>query len=127
MLFRTRRRDEYLRLKEGVGRRARKSRQKEAAGAVDAGLMQIEWGKRGVLKAGRGVKASGGGERRRAPRRVAVRSDPARRREEVWSGDGDTLRRDALTRADSAVCGRVISFMQPWPGAVENGVGVVPQ
>ena len=25
------------------------------------------------------------------------------------SGDGDTLRRDAVRRADSAVCGRVIS------------------
>ena len=27
----------------------------------------------------------------------------------VWSGEGDTLRRDALKRADSAVCGGVIS------------------
>ncbi len=32
------------------GRRVRKSRQKEAAGAVDAGLMQIEWSRAGVLK-----------------------------------------------------------------------------
>ena len=30
-------------MKEGVRRRVRKSRQKEAAGAADAGLMQIEW------------------------------------------------------------------------------------
>ena len=30
------------------GRRVRKSRQKEAAGAADAGLMQIEWSERGV-------------------------------------------------------------------------------
>ena len=48
VLFRTRRRDECSRLKEGVRRRVRKSRQKEAAGAADAGLMQIEWSERGV-------------------------------------------------------------------------------
>ena len=30
------------------GRRVRKSRQKEAAGAADAGVMQIEWIERGV-------------------------------------------------------------------------------
>ena len=42
----------------------------------------------------------------------------------VSSSDGDTLRRDALKRVDSAVW--VNDFMQPWPGAVENGVGVVP-
>jgi hypothetical protein len=35
-------------LKESVGRRVRKSRQKEAAGAADAGLMQIEWSEGGV-------------------------------------------------------------------------------
>ena len=40
VLFRTRRRDECSRLKEGERRRVRKSRQKEAAGAADAGLMQ---------------------------------------------------------------------------------------
>ena len=42
----------------------------------------------------------------------------------VSSGDGDTPPRDALKRVDSAVW--VSDFMQPWPGAVENGVGVVP-
>ena len=47
VLFRTRRRDECARLQEGVRRRVRKSRQKEAAGAADAGLMQIEWSERG--------------------------------------------------------------------------------
>jgi hypothetical protein len=36
VLFRTRRRDECSRLKAGVRRRVRKSRQKEAAGAADA-------------------------------------------------------------------------------------------
>ncbi len=49
VLFRTRRRDECSRLKEGVRRRVRKSRQKEAAGAADAGLMQIEWSEGEVL------------------------------------------------------------------------------
>src|SRR5260370_11029030 len=48
VLFRTRRRDECARLEEGVRRRVRKSRQKEAAGAAGAGLMQIEWSERGV-------------------------------------------------------------------------------
>jgi len=48
VLFRTRRWDECSRLKEGVWRRVRKSRQKEAAGAVDAGVMQIEWSERWV-------------------------------------------------------------------------------
>src|SRR5215831_5290673 len=47
VLFRTRRRDECARLKESVRRRVRKSRQKEAVGAADAGLMQIEWGEGG--------------------------------------------------------------------------------
>ncbi len=48
VLFRTRRRDERLSLKEGVRRRVRKSRQKEAIRAADAGLMQIEWDEGGV-------------------------------------------------------------------------------
>ena len=48
VLFRTRRWDECSRLKEGLRHRVRKSRQKEAAGAADAGVMQIEWSERGV-------------------------------------------------------------------------------
>jgi hypothetical protein len=41
-----------------VGARVRKSRQKEAAGAADAGLMQIEWSEAEVLKlAGVGMEA----------------------------------------------------------------------
>ena len=47
VLFRMRRRDEYSRVKKGVRRRVRKSRKKEAAGAADAGLMQIEWSEQG--------------------------------------------------------------------------------
>ena len=42
-----RRRDEYSSLKKGLRRRVRKSRQKEAGGAADAGLMQIEWSEGG--------------------------------------------------------------------------------
>src|SRR5947208_13528846 len=57
VLFRTRRRDECTRLREGVRRRVRKSRQKEAAGAADAGLMQIEWSEGEVLKFAGVVKA----------------------------------------------------------------------
>jgi hypothetical protein len=53
VLFRTRRRDECSRLKEGVRRRVRKSCQKEAAGAADAGLMQIE------CSEGEGLKLAG--------------------------------------------------------------------
>ena len=53
-LFRTRRRDECSSLKEGMRRRVRKSRQKEAAGAADAGLMQIEWSEAEGCRSSRG-------------------------------------------------------------------------
>ena len=59
VLFRTRRRDERSRLKEGVRRRVRKSRQKEATGATDAGLMQIEWSEGGVEKLAGVVQVAG--------------------------------------------------------------------
>jgi hypothetical protein len=59
VLFRTRRLDECSRLKESVRRRVRKSRQKEAAGAADAGPMQIEWIEAEGLKLGRVAKAAG--------------------------------------------------------------------
>ena len=43
-----------------VGARVRKSRQKEAAGAADAGFMQIEWSEGEVLKlVGVGTEAEG--------------------------------------------------------------------
>ncbi len=45
--------------------RVRKSRQKEAAGAADAGLMQIEWSEREVLKLARSAR-----KRRRGPATV---------------------------------------------------------
>ena len=57
VLFRMRRRAEGSTLKEGVRRRVRKSRQKEAAGVADAGVMQIVWSERGVQKFAGSVKA----------------------------------------------------------------------
>jgi len=43
VLFRTRRRDECLELKEGLGRRVRKSRQKEAAGVCGGRGLSMEF------------------------------------------------------------------------------------
>ena len=74
--------DECSRLQEGVRRRVRKSRQKEAAGAADAGLMQIEWSETEGLKLAGVVKAAtvaGGGS---VQRRVDGRSEPRRGQEE---------------------------------------------
>jgi hypothetical protein len=48
-----------LRLKKGTMRRVRKNREKEAAGAADAGSMQIEWSEAEGLKLGGLVKADG--------------------------------------------------------------------
>ena len=46
-----------------------------------------------------------------------------RYRKKVSGWKGDTLRRDAVKRSE---CGAWASdFMQPWPGTVENEVGVV--
>ena len=50
VLFRRRARDELVGAEQKIGARVRKSRQKEAAAAADAGLMQIEWSKGEVLK-----------------------------------------------------------------------------
>ena len=49
MLFRRRALGEQGGAEQRLGARVRKSRQKEGAGAADAGLMQIEWE---VLKLG---------------------------------------------------------------------------
>ena len=109
VLFRTRRRDEYLRMEEGVRRRVRKSRQKEAAGAADAGLMQIECSEQGCRSS---RESSRPVEKKPAHwcehesmAEVSLGGD----REKIFGCNGDALRRDALMRADSAVCGRVIS------------------
>jgi hypothetical protein len=46
-------------------------------------------------------------------------------RKKMSGYSGDTLRQDALKRADSAVCGGGDFMQPPWPGVVENGVKVV--
>ena len=50
VLFRRRAPGELSGAEQRVGARVRKSRQKEAAGAADAGLMQIEWSEGEVVK-----------------------------------------------------------------------------
>jgi hypothetical protein len=58
VLFRRRALGEQSGAEQRVGARVRKSRQKEAAGAADAGLMQIEWSEAEVLMlAGVGTEA----------------------------------------------------------------------
>jgi hypothetical protein len=76
-----------LEVEQKVGARVRKSRQKEAAGAADAGHMQIEWGAGEVLKlAGVGTESE-----RRGREGVAARIDDGRRSDrgrEVGIGSG---------------------------------------
>ena len=61
MLFRRRALGEQRGAEERIGARVRKSRQKEAAGAAGAGLMQIEWSEGEVLKlAGVGTEVEEG-------------------------------------------------------------------
>jgi hypothetical protein len=58
VLFRRRARGEQSGAGQKVGVRVRKSRQKEAAGAADACVMQIEWSEKKLLQlAGVGTKA----------------------------------------------------------------------
>ena len=76
--------------RNGDWARVRKSRQKEAAGAADAGPMQIEWGEAEVLNsAGVGTEAEvevvesagrrmDGGERWDTGREVGIRSGAGR-------------------------------------------------
>src|SRR6266852_5943916 len=60
VLFRRRALGEQCGAEPRSGARVRKSRQKEAAGAADAGLMQIEWSEGEVLKlAGVGTEEEG--------------------------------------------------------------------
>jgi hypothetical protein len=91
-----------------VGRRVRKSRQKEAAGAADAGLMQIEWSE--------GWRSSRESSRPVEEEPVPLCKDESMAevsrggdRKKMSGGNGDTLRRDARKRADRVGCGRVIS------------------
>ena len=87
MLFRRRALGEQSGAEQRVGARVRKSRQKEAAGAADAGLMQIEWSEGEVLKLA-GVNTEAEKEVRE---RVGAGVDGRRRREsgrEVAIGSG---------------------------------------
>jgi hypothetical protein len=73
-----------------VRRRVRKSRQKEAAGAADAGLMQIEWSEEEVLKlAGVGTEAEVVVERVGRRIKGGKRWD-TRREAGIRSGEGRT-------------------------------------
>ena len=90
-------------------RRVRKSRQKEAAGAADAGLMQIEWSEGEVLKFAGVVKAVAADSAQPCKDDLLDEVSPGGDRKKMSGCNGDTLRRDALKRADGAVCGRVIS------------------
>ena len=82
VLFRTRRWDECSRLKEGVRGRVRKSRQKEAAGAAGAVLMQIEWSEAEGLELAGVVKAAGVAAGASVQRRVDGRRESRRGQEE---------------------------------------------
>ncbi len=87
VLFRRRALGEQSGAEQRVGARVRKSRQKEAAGAADAGLMQIEWSEGEVLKLA-GVDTEAENEVRE---RVGAGVDGRRRREsgrEVAIGSG---------------------------------------
>ena len=87
MLFRRRARGELSGAEQRIGARVRKSRQKEAAGAADAVLMQIEWSEAEVLKlAGVGTEAE-----EEVRERVGARIDGGKRWErgrEVAIGSG---------------------------------------
>ena len=90
VLFRRRALGEQSGAEQRIGARVRKSRQKEAAGAADAVLMQIEWSEAEVLKsAGVGTEAEvevvesvgmriDGGRRRGTGRGVGIRSGAGR-------------------------------------------------
>jgi len=98
VVFRTRRRDECGRLKESVGRRVRKSRRKEAAGAADAGPMQIEWSEAEELKLGGVVKAAGVAAAHLCKDESMAEVDLGRDRKKMPGWKGDTLRRNTLKR-----------------------------
>jgi hypothetical protein len=91
VLFRRRALGELSGAEQRMGARVRKSRQKEAAGTADAGLMQIEWSEGEVLKlAGVSTEAE---ERVRegVEARIAIRKRCDREREVgIGSGAGRT-------------------------------------
>ena len=56
------------------------------------------------------VKAGGEGPTHRCKDEPMAEVSLGGERKKMSGGNGDTLRRDALQRADRAVCGRVISY-----------------
>ena len=84
-------------------RRVRKSRQKEAAGATDAGLMQIEWGEGGVWKFAGVVKTGGERGGGQCNDELMAEVDVGRDIKKMCGWQGDTLRRDALKRSECGV------------------------
>ena len=109
MLFRRRALGEQNGAEQRIGARVRKSRQKEAAGAADAVLMQIEWSEAEVLKSA-GVGTEGevevvesvgrridGGKRRDTGREVGIRPGAGRTGAELKNNTASLSR--ALRRA----------------------------
>ena len=93
----------------GLGARVRKSRQKEAAGAADAVLIQIEWSEGEVLKSA-GVDTEG---EERVGEGVGTRIDGRKRWNrggEVGSGQEQGGRgQSAVNRAEFSSCGGAVS------------------
>ena len=114
-------------MEQKVEARVRKSRQKEAAGAADAGPMEIEGSEEEVSKwAGVGREAEEG-----ARKRVGARIDGGRRCErghEVGIGAGSG-RTGAERGAPCRVCELWASrfMLQSGPTVVESGVGFEPR
>ena len=88
-----------------MGRRVRKSRQKEAAGAADAGVMQIEWSEGEVLK----LSGVGTEVEEEVHEGVVARIDGRRRcKKGRAAGSGqeqDGRGRRAVNRAEFSSCG----------------------
>ena len=117
VLFRRRARGELSGAEQRIGARVRKSRQKEAAGAADAGLMQIEWSKGEVLK----LTAVGTETEEVVDERVGWQSmvEHDVRKDAQWGSDQEQggRGRSAGNRAEFSSCGRAVSCRrsdQPW-------------
>ena len=110
VLFRRRARDELVGAEQKIGARVRKSRQKEAAAAADAGLMQIEWSKGEVLK----LTAVGTETVEVVDERVGWQSivEHDVRKDAQWGSDQEQggRGRGAGNRAEISSCGRGVSF-----------------
>ena len=127
VLFRRRAPGELSGAEQRIGARVRKSRQKEAAGTADAGLMQIEWSEGEVLKlAGVGTEAevevvesvgrrSDGGKRWDTGREVEIR----------WGARRTGAERGEPCRVFELWASRFMPEL--CPTEVANGVGFAQQ